>query len=194
MWYGMVCFLVVVVVTCSLQWMIELATRPSHLRVMSLWEIQGCHLPLHDLRRHVSLMSEACYVRIQMSPETTDELENTLPESGTYRMGSSAGQPSVVWPLLWPIKHASGAQLSSRKELAYQRRNCDGKKTWMLLAVLASGLQEKNKVRMRERWWFANYHSWWDAKAERGKVRSLLNNSFWDPKPYNPLAQSFREE
>lgn len=91
MWYGMVCLLVVVVVTCSLQWMIELATRPSHLRVMSLWEIQGCHLPLHDLRRHVSLMSEVCYVRIQMSPETTDELENTLPERGTYRMGSSAG-------------------------------------------------------------------------------------------------------
>lgn len=32
------------------------------------------------------------------------------------------------------------------------------------------------------------------CEGERGKVRSLLNNSFWDPKPYNPLAQSFREE
>lgn len=68
------CLLVIVVVTCSLQWMIELAARPSHLRVRSLWEIQGCHLPLLDLRRHVSLMSEVHYVRMQMSPETTDEL------------------------------------------------------------------------------------------------------------------------
>lgn len=170
MWYGMVCLLVVLVVTCSLQWMIELATRPSHLRVMSLWEIQGCHLPLHDLERHVSLMSEVCYVRIQMSPETTDELENTLPESGPYRMGSSAGCGIGCVAIVVANKHASGAQLSSRKELAYLRRNCDRKKTWMLLAVLASGLQEKKKVGMRERWWLANSHSWWDAKEREGKL------------------------
>lgn len=68
-------------------------------------------------------------MRIQMSPETTDELENTLPESGPYRMGSSAGCGIGCVAIVVANKHASGAQLSSRKELAYLRRNCDRKKT-----------------------------------------------------------------
>lgn len=67
-------------------------------------------------------------MRMQMPPEATDELENCLKVVHTGWDHKQA-VAAVVWSLLWPVKHALEAQLSSRKELAYLRRNCDGQKT-----------------------------------------------------------------
>jgi hypothetical protein len=71
-------------------------------------------------------------MRMQMSPETTDGLENILPKSNHVGWDHKQAVVSIVWPLLWLKRHAIGAHLSSWKELIYLRRNYNGKKTRML--------------------------------------------------------------